>query len=91
MFQGATIAERDETIVVEGNHSFPPDSVNRELVRPSDEHTTCPWKGIASYYDVKVDDQCAPAAAWYYAAPKFEAAQIRDHVAFWRGVDVVGS
>lgn len=87
-FNGATIAESDETVVVEGNHYFPPGSLARDLLRPSDEHTTCPWKGVASYYDVEVDGATARAAAWYYPDPKPDASHIRDHVAFWRDVEV---
>jgi uncharacterized protein (DUF427 family) len=88
LWNGAVLAESAETIVVEGNHYFPPDTVRREYLRESDEHTICPWKGLASYYDVVVDDQTNAAAAWYYPAPKEAAAQIAGHVAFWRGVKV---
>ena len=87
-WNGATIAESDETVVVEGNHYFPADSLRREYVAPSDHHTTCPWKGEASYYDVVVDGDRNANAAWTYPAPKDAAAEIRDHVAFWKGVEV---
>ncbi|MDT0633230.1 DUF427 domain-containing protein [Rubrivirga sp. S365] len=87
-WNGATIAESDETVVVEGNHYFPADALNREHVAPSDHHTTCPWKGKASYYDVVVDGQTNANAAWTYPEPKEAAAEIRDHVAFWKGVEV---
>ena len=87
-WNGATIAESDETVVVEGNHYFPADSLRREYVAASDHHTTCPWKGKASYYDVVVDGDRNANAAWTYPAPKDAAAEIRDHVAFWKGVEV---
>ena len=83
-WKDTTIAESDDTVVVEGNHYFPPDSVNQEYLQPSDTHTTCPWKGEASYYDVVVNGD----AAWYYPNPKDAAAEIKDRVAFWRGVTV---
>lgn len=87
-WNGAVIAESDATVVVEGNHYFPPDAVNREFLRVSDDHTTCAWKGVASYYDVVVDGDVNAGAAWYYPSPKPAAAEITDHVAFWRGVSV---
>jgi uncharacterized protein (DUF427 family) len=82
------IAESDDTVVVEGNHYFPPDSVNQDLLIASDTTTVCPWKGTASYYSLSVDGKENPDAAWYYPHPKDAAAQIKDHVAFWRGVTV---
>jgi uncharacterized protein (DUF427 family) len=82
------LAESDETIVVEGNHYFPPDSIIREYFRESDKHTTCPWKGLASYYDVVVDGKVNKDAAWYYLTPKEAARQITAYVAFWKGVQV---
>jgi uncharacterized protein (DUF427 family) len=88
VWNGVTLAESDRTIVVEGNHYFPPDAVKRELFQPSDTHTTCPWKGEASYFTVAVDGQTNKDAAWFYPSPKPEAAQIRDYVAFWHGVKV---
>lgn len=87
-WNGAVLAESDETIIVEGNHYFPPDLVNREYLRESDYHTTCPWKGLASYYDVVVDDKVNKNAGWYYPAPKEAAKHITGYVAFWRGVAV---
>jgi uncharacterized protein (DUF427 family) len=87
-WQGAVLAESDETVVVEGNHYFPPSSVNRELFATSATHSTCPWKGEASYYDVTVGGQTNADAAWYYPEPKDAAKEIRDHVAFWKGVTV---
>jgi uncharacterized protein (DUF427 family) len=82
------IAESDTTVVVEGNHYFPQESVNMEFLRPSDTHSTCPWKGLASYYDVVVGDDVNKDAAWYYPETKPAAAEIKSHVAFWRGVRI---
>lgn len=87
-WNGATLAESGETVVVEGNHYFPPGSVKQEYLRPSETHTTCPWKGEASYKTIEVDGQSNPDAAWYYPDPKDAAAEIKDHFAFWRGVEV---
>ncbi|MCB9453797.1 MAG: DUF427 domain-containing protein [Anaerolineaceae bacterium] len=87
-WNGVVLAESDETIVVEGNHYFPPDSVNKQYFADSSKHTTCPWKGLASYYTVAVDGQENPDAAWYYPHPKDAAKQITGYVAFWRGVKV---
>jgi uncharacterized protein (DUF427 family) len=82
------IAESNATTVVEGNHYFPAESVRSEYLRPSDTHTTCPWKGEASYYTIEVNGDRNEDAAWFYPEPKEAAAQIKDHVAFWRGVEV---
>lgn len=82
------IAESDETIVIEGNHYFPADSIKEEFFSKSDTFTICPWKGQASYYTVAVDDEVNPDAAWYYADPKERAKQIQNYVAFWRGIKV---
>ena len=87
-WNGATLAESDDTIVVEGNHYFPPGAVNGAHVRPSDTHTECGWKGTASYYDVVVGDRVNKDAAWYYPEPMDAAANIRGYVAFWKGVTV---
>ena len=89
IWKNEIIAESDETIVIEGNHYFPPDSVNREFMVESSTVTTCPWKGDASYYDIVIDDEVNKDAAWYYPEPKEEAAEIKDHVAFWKGVRIV--
>ena len=83
------IAESDDTVVVEGNHYFPADSLRREFFRPSDETSTCVWKGQASYYDVSVGGRTNEGAAWYYPDPKRPARKIAGRVAFWRGVEVV--
>ncbi len=82
------IAESDKTKLIEGNHYFPREKVNREYLKESDKHTDCHWKGIASYYDLVVDGKTNKDAAWYYPDPSSEAAEIRDHIAFWRGVEV---
>jgi uncharacterized protein (DUF427 family) len=87
-WKGAVLAESDETIVVEGNHYFPPDSIRREYFRGSETHTVCPWKGTASYYDVVVGGEVNRDAAWFYPQPKDAAKEIKDRVAFWRGVKV---
>jgi uncharacterized protein (DUF427 family) len=87
-WNGTLIAESDDTVVVEGNHYFPRAAVSDAVLRPSDTHTVCPWKGTASYYTLEVDGQSNPDAVWYYPAPKAAAAQIKDRVAFWRGVVV---
>jgi uncharacterized protein (DUF427 family) len=87
-WNGAVLARSDDTIVVEGNHYFPPDSVDETYFEDSDTHTTCPWKGVASYKTVVVDGERNPDAAWYYPEPKEAAAQITGYVAFWRGVTV---
>lgn len=88
MWNGQVLAESDHTVVVEGNHYFPPEAVRREFFAPSATHTTCPWKGLASYYTVNVNGESNPDAAWYYPEPKDAAAKIRDYVAFWHGVAV---
>jgi uncharacterized protein (DUF427 family) len=87
-WKGAVLAESDDTVVVEGNHYFPADSIRREHFRESETHTTCPWKGVASYYDVVVGGEENADAAWYYPDPKDAAKEIRGRVAFWRGVQV---
>lgn len=88
VWNGAIIAESDKTVVIEGNHYFPPDSVRAELLVASDHTTHCPWKGDASYYTVTVAGRDNPNAAWYYPTPKPAAAEIAGYVAFWRGVEV---
>lgn len=88
LLNGTVIAESDSTRVVEGNHYFPPDSVRGEYLEDSSAKSTCPWKGEASYYDVVVGGERAEQAAWSYPDPKPAAAEIKDHVAFWRGVTV---
>ena len=87
-WNNAVIAQSDDTVVVEGNHYFPPDSIEQEHLRENTQHTVCPWKGLASYYDVAVNGQVNPGAAWYYPDPKPAASEIKDYVAFWHGVKV---
>lgn len=83
------ITKRDRTKLVEGNPYFPPESVNHEYLAESDYHTTCPWKGLASYYHVLVDDKKNENAAWYYPSPKEAAERIKHYIAFWRGAQIV--
>ena len=90
VWNGTVVAESDNTVVVEGNHYFPPDSVRAELLEPSDTTTHCPWKGDARYRSIVVDGERNPDAAWYYPEPKEAAAQIKDRVASWKGVEVTG-
>ncbi len=87
-WNGTVIAESEHTVEVEGNRYFPIDAVKREYLVHSDKHTSCPWKGEASYYTLEVDGERNPDAAWYYPEPKKAAAEIKDHVAFWRGVEI---
>jgi uncharacterized protein (DUF427 family) len=87
-WNGATIAQSDDTVIVEGNHYFPLDAVHAEYLRESDHTSICPWKGTASYYTLVVDGQENPDAAWYYPSPKAAADNIRGRVAFWKGVEV---
>lgn len=89
IWNGAILAESDATIVVEGNHYFPPEAIQSEYFTESATHTTCAWKGVASYYNVAVDGKTNVDAAWYYPTPKVAAQQIAGYVAFWRGVQVV--
>lgn len=87
MYEGKVIAESNNTIVVEGNHYFPAEDVHMDYLVPSDTHTRCPWKGLASYYDVKVGS-VNKDAAWYYPEPKDAAKEIKNYVAFWKGISV---
>jgi uncharacterized protein (DUF427 family) len=88
IWNNAVLAESDKTIVVEGNHYFPPDAVHTEFFNSSSTHTICSWKGTASYYDVVVDGQLNKDAAWFYPDPKDAANKISGYVAFWHGVQV---
>jgi uncharacterized protein (DUF427 family) len=85
---GAVLAESDDTVVVENNHYFPAESINPDYFLDSSTHTTCAWKGEASYKTIEVNGERNPDAAWYYPAPKDAAAEIRDRFAFWKGVTV---
>lgn len=87
-WNGEVIAQSADTVVVEGNHYFPADSVNPAYLIPSDTHTTCPWKGEASYHTLRVGGQDNRDAAWYYPAPKDAARQIAGRIAFWKGVTI---
>ena len=88
IWNDAVIAESDNTVMVEGNHYFPLTAVKSEYLEDSNYSTVCPWKGTASYYSLVVDGQKNQDAAWYYRDPKSGARQVKDHVAFWRGVRV---
>ena len=83
------LAESDETVIVENNHYFPASSLSMDFFVPSDTTSHCPWKGEASYYSIVVNGEENNDAAWYYPEPKEAANEIKDHVAFWRGVEVV--
>lgn len=89
VWQDAVLAESDQTVVVEGNHYFPAHSMDEKYFEPSQTHSTCPWKGTASYYHIHVGDQNNPDAAWYYPQPKDAAKSITGYIAFWRGVKVI--
>jgi uncharacterized protein (DUF427 family) len=89
VWNGAVLAESEQTVKAEGNHYFPPASLHREYFTPSRTRTVCPWKGTASYYDVTVNGDTNPDAAWYYPQPNPAAGHIRGYVAFWHGVKVV--
>ena len=87
-WNGTELARSDDTVIVEGNHYFPKDSVNHEFLAESEQNSVCFWKGTAAYYDVVVDGETNAGAAWFYPEPKPAASEIKDHVAFWRGVEV---
>jgi len=89
IWNGKVIAESDKTIVVENNHYFPEDSINKEFFQNSDTHTTCHWKGLASYYNLNVDGKINKDAAWFYPEPKEMAKGIQHHIAFWKGVQII--
>lgn len=88
IWNGAILAESGDTIVVEGNHYFPPESINDELFEKTDHHTKCPWKGTAHYHTITVDDKSNKNAAWFYPEPKEAAQKIAHCVAFWKGVEI---
>ena len=89
IWNDTVLAESDDTIVVEGNHYFPPEAINQQYFRENSMHTVCPWKGTASYYDIVVDGQVNQGGAWYYPSPSRAAKGIEGYIAFWRGVRVV--
>lgn len=88
IWNNKTLAESKKTLVIENNHYFPADSINKEFFKKSSTHTHSPWKGEASYYTLEVDGEQNPDAAWYYPDPKDAAEQIKGYVAFWKGVEV---
>ncbi|MBD1809872.1 MAG: DUF427 domain-containing protein [Symplocastrum torsivum CPER-KK1] len=88
IWNGAVLAESDKCEVVEGNQYFPPDSINKQYFQESSTHTSCPWKGQASYYTIEVDGQQNKDAAWYYPTAKDKAKNIEGYIAFWKGVKV---
>lgn len=87
-YNGEILAESQDTIVIENNHYFPKDSINSDYFKESEKHTTCPWKGEASYYTIEVDGKTNADAAWYYPEPKDAAKEIKNYIAFWKGVEV---
>ncbi|NUP46348.1 MAG: DUF427 domain-containing protein [Catenulispora sp.] len=91
VWNGQVLAQTPRTRIVEGNHYFPPESVNREFFLDSPTKTLCPWKGMARYYTLSVDGEVNPDAAWYYPHPWFLAKRIKNHVAFWNGVRIEGT
>ncbi|MBC8504807.1 MAG: DUF427 domain-containing protein [Anaerolineales bacterium] len=91
IWNGEVIAESDNTVIVEGNHYFPLESIDKKYFKSSTKNSLCPWKGMASYYNIVVDGEENRDSAWYYPKPSNAAVQIKDHVAFWRGVRVVES
>ncbi len=88
IWKGEVLAASDDTIVLEGNHYFPEQSLKKEFFRESSHHSLCPWKGIASYYTVEVDGERNDNAAWYYPKPSLLARKVKGRVAFWRGVKI---
>ncbi len=88
IWNGVILAQSDDTVVVEGNHYFPPESIDRQFFKPSDHTSVCPWKGEAGYYHVEADGVTNADAAWYYGDPKPAAAEIKGRIAFWKGVEV---
>lgn len=88
IWNGKVIAESDDTIVIENNHYFPPESIKKEFFKTSSTHSVCPWKGQASYYTLNVEGKVNPDAAWYYPEAKYAAKEIENRIAFWRGVEV---
>ena len=89
IYNNQVLAESEDTIVIENNHYFPAESINKAYFKDSSKHTTCPWKGEASYYSIEVDGKTNPDAAWFYPEPKDAAKEIKNYVAFWKGVEVV--
>ncbi len=88
IYNGEIIAQSNDTIVIEGNHYFPPSSLKNNFLKESSTHTTCPWKGVASYYNIEVNGTTNNDAAWFYPNPSNKAKEIKDYVAFWKGVQI---
>lgn len=88
IWNGQVLAESEDTIIIEGNHYFPPETIRKEFFKASETHTTCPWKGLASYYTLEVDGEVNKDAAWYYPEASKMAKKFENYVAFWKGVDV---
>ena len=88
IWNGELIAESDDTVVIENNHYFPANSIKKEFFKASETHSTCPWKGLASYYTLSVKGEENTDAAWFYPDPSEAANAIKNHVAFWKGVEV---
>ncbi len=88
IWNDTVLAQSNDTIVIDGNHYFPPDSVNKQYLKESNKHTSCPWKGTANYYDIEVNEQINRDAAWFYPNAKEKAKHFENYVAFWRGVKV---
>ena len=88
IWNNTVIAESNSTIIIENNHYFPPSSVNSAFLKPSETTTVCPWRGEASYYTIKVNEDINKNAAWYYPNPKEKASDIKDYIAFWKGVSI---
>ncbi|WP_332878897.1 DUF427 domain-containing protein [Massilia sp. S19_KUP03_FR1] len=88
IWNGEVLADSNDTVVVEGNHYFPPSTLHLDFFKKSDKHTVCPWKGTASYYDIEVDGKLNKDAAWFYPDPSSAASNVRGYVAFWKGVEV---
>jgi uncharacterized protein (DUF427 family) len=89
IYNGQVLAESEDTIVIENNHYFPESALNKSYFKASTKQTTCPWKGLASYYTLEVDGKTNTDAAWYYPEPKDAAKEIKGYVAFWKGVEIV--
>lgn len=89
IWNNKVVAESNDTIVIEGNHYFPEESVKKEYFAPSGTHTVCPWKGTASYYTLEVNGEENKDAAWYYPDPSEKAKEIKNYIAFWKGVEIV--
>ena len=89
IYNGEIIAQSDDTIVIEGNHYFPPGSLKNDFFKQSGTHSTCPWKGLASYYSIEVNGTTNNDAAWFYPDPSDKAKEIKGYVAFWKGVKII--